>query len=256
MRKTDFLFILFFLILISCAEENPAERQVQLEQEQQTLDFQRQNLEALKNQQTQQSQQTGTLPLQISSYNNRIQNFLEILQSLKAAEDDVNRTAAAEMSLQNSFSQLARDQLEPRIRQLENDIIQTKQQIGVWTNQTFNLNADQRQLLANLQNTLSFQQQQLDLLNAERVNLSSQILSNSMLLNSASLEQKRQIAEEQNSIQNEIFTLRGEIERLQNVYAQTRMSLVPLAQQIAQAQAAYDEQQKKVRALEESIRPP
>ncbi len=226
-------------------------QQIQLDEARQNLDAQRQNLDAVKAQLAQQSQQYEVVyPAQLAAYNTQIQNFTDVLQTLKSAEDDVNQATAAALRTQSSAAQVARDRVEPQISQLESDILQTKQQIYVWTNNTFTLTPEQRQLLTNLQNSLEYQQQQLDILKAERVNISAQILSQNLLIDSASQQQKREIANEQAILQNEIFTLRGEIDRLKNYYSQTRMSLVPLNQQLEQAQKLYDDQQRRVRELE------
>lgn len=231
-------------------------QQLQLDEARQNLEQQRQNVDALKAQVAQQSQQYEVgYPAQIAAYNTQIQNFTDVLQTLKAAEDDVNQATAAALRAQNSAAQVARDQIEPQITQLENDIVQTKQQMYVWTNTSFVLTPEQRQLLTNLQNTLEFQQQQLDVLKAERVNISAQILNQNLLIDSASQQRKSEIANEQAILQNEIFTLRAEIDRLQTFYAQTRMSLVPLNQQLEQAQKLYDDQQKRLRELEATLIP-
>lgn len=230
--------------------------QLQLEEARQNLEQQRQNVEALKAQHSRQSQQYEVgYPAQIAAYNTQIQNFTDVLQTLKAAEDDVNQATAAALRAQSSAAQLARDQIEPEISRLENDIIQIKQQMYVWTNTSFALTPEQRQLLGNLQNSLEYQQQQLDILKAERVNISAQILSQNRLIDSASQQQRSEIANEQAILQNEIFTLRAEIDRLQSFYAQTRMSLVPLNQQLEQAQKLYDDQLKRVRELEATLIP-
>ena len=233
-----------------------ATQQLQLDEARQSLESQRQNLDVLKAQLAQQSQQYEVVyPAQIAAYNTQILNYTDVLQSLKSAENDVNQATAAALRAQSSAAQVARDQIEPQISQLENDIVQTKQQIYVWTNNTFALTPEQRQLLTNLQNSLGYQQQQLDVLKAERVNISAQILSQNLLIDSASQQQKTEIANEQAILQNEIFTLRGEINRLQAFYSQTRMSLVPLNQQLEQAQKLYDDQQKRVRELEATLNP-
>lgn len=262
MDKINFILSLLLLLslMFSCEDvvRDPAAttQQLQLDEARQNLELQKQNLDAVKAQLAQQSQIYEVVyPSQIAAYNTQILNFTDVLQTLKAAEDDVNQATAAALRAQNSAAQVARDQIEPQISQLENDILQTKQQMYVWTNNTFTLTPEQRQLLTTLQNSLEYQQQQLDILKAGRVNISAQILSQNLLIDSASQQRKIEIANEQAILQNEIFTLRGEIDRLQTFYAQTRMSLVPLNQQLEQAQKLYDDQQKRVRELEATLIP-
>ena len=183
MDKINFILSLLLLLslMFSCEEgmRDPAAttQQIQLDDARQNLDAQRQNLDAVKAQLAQQSQQYEVVyPAQLAAYNTQIQNFTDVLQTLKSAEDDVNQATAAALRTQSSAAQVARDRVEPQISQLESDILQTKQQIYVWTNNTFTLTPEQRQLLTNLQNSLEYQQQQLDILKAERVNISAQIL--------------------------------------------------------------------------------
>lgn len=262
MDKINFIlgFLLVLLLMFSCEEivqdSAVTTQQLQLEEARQNLDSQRQNLDTIKTQLAQQSRQYEVVyPAQIAAYNTQIQNFTDVLQTLKEAENNVNRATAAALRTQSNAAQVERDQIEPQISQLESDIIQTKQQIYAWTNNTFTLTPEQRQLLTNLQNTLGYQQQQLDILKAERVNISAQILSQNLLIDSTAQQQRADIANEQALLQNEIFTLRGEIDRLRNFYSQTRMSLVPLNQQLEQAQKLYDDQQRRVRELEATLIP-
>ena len=190
-----------------------ATQQLQLNEARQRLEFQKQSLDEINAQYARQSQQYEVgYPAQIAAYNTRIQNFMNVLQNLKAAEENVNFATEAALRAQSSAAQLARDQIEPQISELQNDTLQTKQQIYIWTNNTFTLTPEQRLLLTNLQNSLEYQQQQLNILKAERVRISAEILSRTIQFDTAALEQKREIANEQAVVQNEIFTLRGEID--------------------------------------------
>lgn len=273
MHLKNLIFIFFSVVLMACENDlqyaggntpdletlqkqfNLESQQLQLEQEKQNLEYQKQNLDALKSRHAQQTQQVGSsYPTQIYTNNIQIQNFTDILQNLKSAENDVNQAAAAVLREQNSAAQLARDQIEPAITKLEQNILQTQEQIYVWTNNVFPLMTQQQSLLQGLQNQLAFQQQQLDLLNAQRLNISAEVLQQTRFINSATQQQKSEIVDSQIAVQDEIFSLRTEVNRLQTAYSQTRMSLVPLSQQIAQAQKVYDDQEKKVRALEENLK--
>lgn len=257
-----FLLIFLTLALVFCENDlqtqnnneiGPSPQQQQLEQEKQNLEQQKSNLEALKNQQFQQSQQIGVLyPSQITGYNIQIQNLTDVLQNLKTAERDITQTASAILQEQNSAAQLARDQIDPGIASLEQNILQTQEQIYVWTNNIFPLTPGQQLLLENLQTSLASQKQQLAVLRAQKLNISAEVLRQTRLINSASQQQKSELIESQTAIQDEIFSLRAEIERLHSAYAQVRMSYLPLNQQISQAQKNYDEQVKKVKALEET----
>ena len=257
MDKINFILSILLLLslLFSCEDTLTTTQQVQLNEARQSLDYQKQQLDAVKAQYGRQQQLQIGYPGQVAVYNTRIQGFGDILQSLKTAEEDVNQATTAALRAQSSAAQIARDQIEPQISQLENEIFQTKQQMYVWTNTAFTLTPEQQILLVNLANSLQFQQQQLDFLKAERVNISAQILNQTRLIDSAFQNQKREITNEQTALQNEIFTLRSEIERLQKAYAQTRMSLIPLSQQLEQAQTLYDDQVKRVRELEAAMRP-
>lgn len=254
MIKCRIILYFCFLILLSC--ENP-QLSNQLEAEKQSLVYQRENLEDLKTQLAQQTEQIrSVIPGQIASYNLQIQNFKEYLLILKEAENDLSLAANHLLHEQATRTQLTRDQIEPEISQLERGIFLTQQQIAVWTNNTFTLTSDQRVLLQNLKNELISQQQQLDLLKGERVRASSEVLNQTRLIASLSQQQKEDLVVNQSVIQNEIFSLRSEIESLNKAYTQTRMSLLPLSQRVEQAQKIYDTQALKIKALEESIQKP
>lgn len=257
-----FLLIFLTLSLVFCENDlqmqndneiSQLSRQQQLEQEKQNLEQQKSILETLKNQQFQQSQQIGVLyPSQLTSYNLQIQNLTDVLQNLKTTERDITQTATAILQEQNSAAQLARDQIDPLIASLEQNILQTQEQIYVWTNNIFPLTSSQQQLYENLKNLLESQKQQLAILREQKLNISAEVLRQTRLVNSASQQQKSELVESQTAIQDEIFSLRAEIERLQATYSQARMNYAPLSQQISQAQKNYDEQFKKVKALEEA----
>ncbi len=222
-------------------------------QARQILELQKSNLDSMKAQYELQNQQmTTNLPGQIADYHLRIQNSRDVLQMLKNSEQDINQSALSTSRLQNNAAQLARDQVEPQISQLERDLTQTKQQIYYWTNSGFTLTSYQQDLVNKLQTTLAIQQQQLDFLKTERINISSELLNQSQQLNRLNQEQIADLANEQSAIQREIFTLRSEILRLQTTYRQTKSSLIPLGQQLDQAQKLYDQQVEKLRSLEQN----
>lgn len=258
MKKLTAVLIFIGLNTIFC-ENDPqiitelVASQQQLEYEKQNLIPLKQNLDTLKSQQAQQYQQVGFLyPSQITSYNIQIQNLTDILQNLKNSQTDIDQRTAVILKELAARAQLQRLQIEPGIASLERDILQTQEQMYIWTNTTFTLNSDQRLLLESLQNTLKSQKQQLAILQEQRLNIAAEELRQTSLINSAAQQQKAELAESQEAIQDEIFSIRAEIEGLQSAYAQAKMSYRPLTQQISQAQQGYDEQLKKIKMLEAS----
>lgn len=227
--------------------------QQQFEEENQKLAQQKSALDILKNQLTLQTQQMNLFyPAQITANTVQIQNLSDILDNLRLAEKDIADVTAALFREQNHAVQLARDQVDPAIASLQQNIQQTQGQIYVWTNNIFPLTTEQSSLLRGLQELLTVQKQQLESLVKQKSEISAQALNQTQLVNSLSQQQKTELIENQSALQDQIFYLRDEIERLQTAQAQHRMGLATLNQQINQAQKNYADQVEKVKSLEKS----
>jgi hypothetical protein len=153
---------------------------------------------------------------------------------------------------QTSQDRLARDQIDQTISDLETAIQQTKNAIGLGVDPTYALTSAEQDRMANLQNQLLQQISQLNLLKDQRLNISAGTLIQTRTISNLSQAQKADLISTQNTLQDQISNLRAENSRLQLEFNQTRMSLMPLSQQIDQAERAYQDQVLKVQNLEQS----
>lgn len=267
MQQTKKCFLVFLIGLTSsCEDVNQIEanlpklapEQVQqqlIEQENQKLEQIKALLSSLKNQYQTQSQLIDiSYPLQISSNRTQIQNLTDILNSLQLSEKDIDSATNAVFREQNLVLQNRREQIEPAINNLQQSITQTQEQIYVWTNSGFSLTEPQRTLLKSLEDLLASQRQQLESLNKQKSDLSENALSQTRLINQLAQQQKSQIIESQTSTQEQIFFLRDEIERLNESQIQQRSVLTTLNQHINQTQKDYDNQFKKIKELQQTIK--
>lgn len=258
--KKFYIFIIFFSWTLVFCNENIANQneilalQQQLDQEKQNLEQRKQALDSLTSQQQRQAAEVGiSYPSQINADVIQIQNLTDALQNLRAAQSSVNESATAALRQQSIAGGLARDQIDPAIALLQQNIIQTQGQIYVWTNNVFPLKPEQRTLLDSLQNRLALQNQQLEILNQQKLNINSQLLQQTRFIASTSEQRRNELADNQAALQDEIFSMRAELDRLRSAQAQARMSIMPLTQQLSQARKSYQEQLEKVKALEESL---
>lgn len=223
----------------------------QLDLERQKLELQRQTLESLKARRDQQLQQmTFLYPNQIGSNTIQIQNLTQSLQSQRVAESDIQASTTAAFREQSSAERYAIERINLDIEKLEASIRQDT--ASLVSNPTQVGTIDEQTRLANLQILLAQQNEQLALLKEQRVNILANTYQQTKAINNISQGQKSDLISNQNSILNEISSLRDENLRLQNDVIQTRTSLIPLNQQINQAEQAYQESLRKVKTLEQS----
>lgn len=226
----------------------------ELDQERKKTELQKQTLEELKSRQALQTEQLNiSLPSQISSHQIQIRNLADTLQDQRLAEGDLNQAAAQALREHETAAQTAKNQFDSYIASLSESLQQTRQEINYWTNAIYNITPEKETRLQDLQNLLAEQSVQLELLREQRTNIDAEKLTQERTIGSISQQQKMGLIDNQDAIQNEIGTLREEIGKLQTVYSQTRMSLMPLSQQIRQDEKAYVEQLQKMQALETSL---
>lgn len=263
-QKKFFLFLLMpFLILCysSCQNDETSETQrfissqqqlkIESEFENQKLDQQKKYLDDLKSQLTQQTQQlTQAIPSQITNRELQIQNLNDVLDNLRLTEQDLAEAQTAFFREQSLGLQLARDQLDPSISNLEQQLQQIQQQITSWTNSLYALSFEQNAFVQNLKDLWNSQKQQLDQLNEQKLNISATALSETQWINQLSQQQRIELATIQTSVQDQISVLREEIEQLKSHETQYRASLLNLNQLIAEAEKNYTETLQKIKSLE------
>ncbi|WP_374079227.1 hypothetical protein [Bdellovibrio bacteriovorus] len=225
--------------------------QQQINQERQRLDSQKQMLEELR---VQQSVQPGTTAIssQISGYTSEVQSFLEELGNFQYAEQDINRRAAEALREQSSAAQLARDQIDENIRIQEDLIRQTREEIVYWQGNLFYVN-DREARLVELELRLQTQNQQLQGMRDQRLALAAQVLENTRNLQSEKEQALADLANSRTDMQDEIASLRMEINRLQGVQYQARTSQISLRSQINQLQKEFETQTRQIQTLESSM---
>ncbi|MEK2644913.1 hypothetical protein [Bdellovibrio sp. BCCA] len=229
--------------------------QQQITQERQKLVTQKMALdEATARQQQQQSvQQTpAAISSQITERTSQVQNFMEELKNYEYAEQDINRRATEALREQSSAAQVARDQIDENIRTQENLIRQTREQIAYWQGNLFYVN-EREARLQDLQTLLETQTRQLQGMRDQRLALSAQILENTRALQSEKEQALSDLADSRSDLQDEIASLRIEINRLQGMQYQTRTSQMTTRSRLTQMQKDFETQNRQVQTLEASL---
>ncbi|MGE9744877.1 hypothetical protein [Bdellovibrio bacteriovorus] len=219
-----------------------------------TLEQSRQTLESLRARQQEESQapSADTFSLELQNSSMELQSFMSELNSYDRLAEDINRRADEALRLQSSQAQVARAQIDENIRIQENLIRQTQSELINWQENTNDLTARQTRL-EELGNLLSQQQQQLELMQNEKVLLSSQALQAPQEVQQAREQALSDLNDNRNDLQEEIAIMRSQIQSLQeNIYESTTNEF-SLRRQVQQAQRTLDRQQQEVRRLESSL---
>lgn len=219
-----------------------------------TLEQSRQALESLRARQQEESQapSADTFSLELQNSSMELQSFMSELNSYDRLAEDINRRADEALRLQSSQAQVARAQIDENIRIQENLIRQTQSELINWQENTNDLTARQTRL-EELGNLLSQQQQQLELMQNEKVLLSSQALQGPQEVQQAREQALSDLNDNRNDLQEEIAIMRSQIQSLQeNIYESTTNEF-SLRRQVQQAQRTLDRQQQEVRRLESSL---
>lgn len=225
----------------------------QLELERQKLALQRQSLDSLKaRRDTNVQQLNNDFPLVIGTNSLQIQNLLDDLQNQRLAANDVKDNADAALREQISAAQLSRDEIDLNIQNTEQSLQRTRDALALGMNSVLAGTTDEQTRYQGLQTDLAVMTEQLRQLKEQRVNISATVYQQTRNINSLSQSQRENLTSNQNDIQQQISSLREENNRLQNQSTETRMSLMPLSQQISRAEQAYQDSLNKVKALEQS----
>ncbi|WP_374034783.1 hypothetical protein ACES2I_02540 [Bdellovibrio bacteriovorus] len=254
-------------VVISPPPENRAVAATKARLQQEALTLQQQLLEA--NTSLQQSQQAleslrarqqeesqaptaDTFSSELQNSNLELQSFISELNSYDRLAEDINRRADEALRLQSSQAQVARSQIDENIRSQENYIRQTQDEIIYWQQNTNDLTARQTRL-EDLNNLLLQQQQQLELMQNEKLLLSSQALQGPQSVQQARAQALSDLDQDRSNLQEEIAIRRSQIQSLQeNIYESTA-SDYSLRRQLLQTQRAVEQQQQQIRRLESSL---
>ncbi|HEY8272709.1 MAG TPA: hypothetical protein VIG33_17575 [Pseudobdellovibrionaceae bacterium] len=235
-------------------EREIAHLQSQLAEESQKLEEQSKMLEQLR-QSRQNAPVAASYRSSISSRDLEIQYLTETLGTYRQAEQDMNRSAALALRNQDHGAQVARDQLERDIQNLELGILNTQNELNYWLNYSSGVDfIRQRSEIERLQNQLAQQQNELTPLRAQRVDISAQVLNNSQSIEALTERAKEEIRNSAAETQGQILSLRSEINRLQEMQSQNQSQLSALDSQLRKTEKDYEERSNKVRSLEETLR--
>ena len=234
--------------------QNPevaAAQNARIQNVQQRLEDQAARLATLRAQQQQQLRQLNIVnPQLMSQHRYDIQNLSDLLSNQRLAEGDINQMAQSLLNDQSSNERFLRDQLELNIQQLTEAIQQNQNLLysplpsGVVTG------TERQNYLYDLQNTIGAQVDQLQFLRQQRVELSAVVADQNASVQVAAQNEKSALVDDQTAIQGQIFTLRDEIRSVQDSTNQIRMSLIPLNQQVDQAQRDYENLQNQARSIQ------
>nr|BFD61790.1 hypothetical protein BdHM001_04710 [Bdellovibrio sp. HM001] len=228
--------------------------QQQLTEENRKLEQQRQALESLqaRQQENAQAPTPDSYANELRESNLQLQDFMMELNSYDRLSQDINRRADEILKAQNSQMQAIRDQLDDNIRIQQQAIQQTREQLNYWQTNFNDITARQNELSV-LNDLLSQQEQQLVLMQNEKLLLSAQALEAPSQVQADREQALAEINSNRQDLQNEIMGMRSQIQNLQEDIYQSTISETSLRRQILQTQRAYEQQQQQVRKLESSL---
>nr|BFD65616.1 hypothetical protein HAGR004_06380 [Bdellovibrio sp. HAGR004] len=228
--------------------------QQQLTEENRKLEQQRQALESLqaRQQENAQAPNPDSYANELRESNLQLQDFMMELNSYDRLSQDINRRADEILKAQNSQMQAIRDQLDDNIRIQQQAIQQTREQLNYWQTNFNDITARQNELSV-LNDLLSQQEQQLVLMQNEKLLLSPQALEAPSQVQADREQALAEINSNRQDLQNEIMGMRSQIQNLQEDIYQSTISETSLRRQILQTQRAYEQQQQQVRKLESSL---
>ncbi|MGZ3748248.1 MAG: hypothetical protein ACXWRE_12815 [Pseudobdellovibrionaceae bacterium] len=244
------IFLLILTILLSLAASPELD---QLAAESQKLSQQKNRLEELK-QSRQRALGMTSYTSQINDRDLEIQNLKESLGSYRQAEEDLNQSARRILDYQDNEARYARDQIDKNIQDLEQQIRDTQNELNFWQNYPAGLDfTNQKSEIERLQNQLAQQNNDLNALKVQRVDISAQVLNNSQVVMNQAERAKVELRASAMDIQEQIFSLRGEIESLQRIQNQSQNQVRALDAQLMSAEKEYEEQSRRVHSLEEAL---
>lgn len=227
--------------------------QAELVRKSQALEAQKQTLDQL---QRQQSQMPGAsiYRSEMDSRDIAIQNLLDDLDRYHRAEDEINQSAALALKDQDSQTALARTQVDTNVQALEQDIRNTQNNLNYWkTNPASQEVQNQPAEVERLQTLLAEQKARLEELRAQRVSVSVTALNNSQSIRSLAEQAKAELRDGAANTQDQIYSLRSEIDRLQQGQAIEQSRLQGVSGQISKAEREVESQSVEVRRLQDAI---
>lgn len=190
---------------------------------------------------------------EIRDYNQEIQDFLEAIRSNDYARNEIQRRTTDAMGEQAYQAQVLKERLDENIRQQQNLMRQTQEQIDFWQGNYSYINQREAKL-DELQNNLRQQQQTLQDLSDQRGGLSTQILLSSQTLQAQKEKALEDLQTESDDLRQEVQILRAEVQELQSNRYQKQMSQMTLQGQIKQLRADLEKQDRFLFSLKEKLK--
>jgi|SRR3989344_705326 len=226
-----------------------------IEIEKETLSEKKQRLDILR---AQREKDIDTITVEypdlISRSSVEIANLNDLLEAQRNEESRLDQLANSILSQQQNLARLGQDQIEPIIRNLENQVQQIQEQINFWHSATYITPIEKQTRLQALEENFITLSTQLASLQNQSIAISSSVIEQSQAIASLVQQEKNQLATNQVEIQDYIYSLRNEIARLQNEYRQSRGRLSGLDAQVKQAENEYQQQLNRIQEIENNSR--
>jgi chromosome segregation ATPase len=234
-------------------QQELAELQQRLTEERAKLQQQTQSVADLKQRQESLRGTAGYSTL-VQSRDTEIQNLLDVLSNYRDSEDDVNRAAYEALQNQDSVARATREQLDLQIQQLEQNIRNTQSDLAYQQNFMGGVDVTQLQMQTDqLNGQLADQLTQLNILKEQRLSLSNTIVNNTSNIRSLAEQARNELRMSAANTQEQIFSLRSEIYRLQGAQYQSQAAQSTLKYQISRAQKDLEAQNTEVQSLQQQI---
>lgn len=229
----------------SSADTQPlTELRDRLEQQEQRLSF-------LRRAQAERIQQINIInPYLMNQKSYDLEDLQDQIEQNKANQNVLHQITQENLIAQEQQNTLMRDELDLAISELVASVqnIQLQFDYSI-TSPEITTGIAKEQHFKDLRNTLALQVEQLNALRTQRASLSQSLSVQNQALASQIQQQRNDLQQEQMFLQEQIFFLRKEIRDLQVDQRQTNMSLIPLEQQIQQAEEDYQALTKQLNSL-------
>lgn len=218
-----------------------------LEQERRISDLRR-----LQTERIQQTQVVHPFLLNQKAYD--IENLQSQVEQTRDNLNILSQTTQENLEIQRQENQMAKDELDDNIQKAAENIQNIQRQLDYYNMAPPELatGIERQQYLVDLRNALTAQTESLNNLHSQRAILPQTLAAQNRSWQNNVQQSRADLIEQQNTLQQQILNLRQEVYDLQISSQQTNMSLVPLEQQIQNAQKNYEILKNQVSALEGS----
>lgn len=224
----------------------------QVFEENRKLETQRQYLEDLRNR-TNPASTEMNYRNQISTPNREIQFLTDTLRSDQYSETDVQREVERIQAEQNSAVRFYQEQMDQNIKDQEALVRRTQEDLQYWDMNLNNLTLREQNVQV-LQQLLAEQTQQLQNMKVQRLEIAARALENTQNVQAQARQLANDNSQARADIQDEISSLREEIQRLESNYRQTRFTQMSAQSQVQQAERNLQGQQEVIRSIQELLR--